>query len=91
MLEKTLELVSKKSIIVEVFGLGYVGFPLAVRLANGGIKVKGIDINTNRIERLKNNELLDSELHLKNEFVHCRTNNNLELVTSPTKSEIRKI
>ena len=91
MLEKTLESVTKKSILVEVFGLGYVGFPLAVRLANGGIKVRGIDINTNRIERLKNNELLDSEFHLKNEFVHCRTNNNLELATSPTKSEVPKI
>jgi UDP-N-acetyl-D-glucosamine dehydrogenase len=91
MIEKTLESISSKSILVEVFGLGYVGFPLAVRLSNGGIKVRGIDINPKRIERLKNNELLDSELHLKNEFLHCRTNNNLDLVIAPTKSEDPKI
>jgi len=91
MLKKTLESISSKSFLVEIFGLGYVGFPLAVRLANGGIKVRGIDINAQRIERLKNDELLDSELHLKNEFLHCRTNNSLELDTSPIKSESPKI
>ena len=91
MLEKTLEQISSKSFIVEVFGLGYVGFPLAVRLANGGFKVSGIDINLKRIDRLKNNKLLDSELHLKNEFLHCRNSNNLDLVTSPSKIENPKI
>lgn len=91
MLEKTLELISSKSYLVEVFGLGYVGFPLAVRLANGGIKVRGIDINPKRIKRLKNNELLDSELYLKNEFQHCRNNHNLELEGFPSKSENPKI
>ncbi len=91
MLKKTLESISSKSFIVEIFGLGYVGFPLAVRLANGGIKVRGIDIDAQRIERLKNDELLDSELHLKNEFLQCRSNNSLELNTSPIKSESPKI
>lgn len=91
MIEKTLELISSKSIIVEVFGLGYVGFPLAVRLATSGFKVRGIDINTKRIERLKNDELMDSELHLKNEFRHCIDNKNLELATSPEKSDKPKI
>ena len=91
MLEKTLTKISSKSFFVEIFGLGYVGFPLAVRLANGGIKVRGIDINSKRIERLKNNKLLDSEIYLKNEFLHSRENNNLELVTTPSKSEEPKI
>ncbi len=91
MLEKTLGHVTNKSIIIEVFGLGYVGFPLAVRLASGGFKVRGIDINKQRIERLKNNDLMDSELHLKNEFIHCRKNENLDLETSPIKSEYPKI
>jgi nucleotide sugar dehydrogenase len=91
MLEKTLESIPSKLFLIEVFGLGYVGFPLAVRLASGGFKVRGVDINPKRIERLKNNELMDSELHLKNEFLHCKDNNNLELVTSPKKSENPKI
>ena len=91
MLEKTLDAILSKAFIIEVFGLGYVGFPLAVRLANSGFKVRGIDINSQRIERLKNNELMESEIHLKSEFIHCRNNKNLELTTSPLKSEKPKI
>ena len=91
MLEKTLDAILSKAFIIEVFGLGYVGFPLAVRLANSGFKVRGIDINSQRIERLKNNELMESEIHLKSEFIHCRNNKNLELTTSPVKSEKPKI
>ncbi len=90
-MQKTLDAVKSKSFSIEVFGLGYVGFPLAVRLASNGFQVRGIDINTQRIERLTNNELMDSELHLKNEFVHCRENKNLKLETSPIKSEEPKI
>jgi len=91
LLNHTLDAVKSKSFSIEVFGLGYVGFPLAVRLASNGFKVRGIDINTQRIERLKNKELMDSEIHLKNEFIHCRENKNLELKTSPIKSEEPKI
>ena len=91
MLTKTLEYIQNNSFSIDVFGLGYVGFPLAVRLASSGFKVKGIDINSGRIERLKNNQLMDSELHLKNEFIHCIENNNLELVISPEKSDKPKI
>jgi UDP-N-acetyl-D-glucosamine dehydrogenase len=90
-MKNTLDAVKSKSFSIEVFGLGYVGFPLAVRLASNGFKVRGIDINKQRIERLKNDELMDSELHLKNEFIHCRENKNLELETSPIKSEKPKI
>jgi UDP-N-acetyl-D-glucosamine dehydrogenase len=90
-MQKTLDAVKSKSFSIEVFGLGYVGFPLAVRLASNGFKIRGIDINKQRIERLKNNELMDSELHLKNEFIHCRENKNLKLETSPIKSEEPKI
>jgi len=90
-MKNTLDAVKSKSFSIEVFGLGYVGFPLAVRLASNGFKVRGIDINKQRIERLKNNELMDSELHLKNEFIHCRENKNLELENSPIKSEKPKI
>jgi len=90
-LEKTLGAISSKLAIIEVFGLGYVGFPLAVRLASSGFKVIGIDINPQRIERLKNNKLMDSEIHLKNEFMQSRKNNTFELVTSSKKSEKAKI
>ena len=90
-MQQTLDAVKSNKFSIEVFGLGYVGFPLAVRLASSGFKVRGIDISTHRIDRLKNNDLMDSELHLKNEFIHCHENNNIELLTSPKKSEGPKI
>ena len=90
-LKKTLEYLKKQKIIVEIYGLGYVGFPLAVKLAKEGITIHGIDVNDNRIQRLKKNELLDSELNLKKEFVESRTNRKLELNNSPTKMDTPKI
>lgn len=82
---------SKKNIIIEIYGLGYVGFPLCVRLSKNGFKVIGIDINSMRIDRLKNNNLFDSELHLKDEFLQSRENGFLELSNSPIISELSKI
>ena len=43
-LKETLEKINSKTFSVEILGLGYVGFPLAVRLATNGIRVTGIDI-----------------------------------------------
>ena len=70
---------SEKSGIIEVYGLGYVGFPLAVRLATANYDVVGIDVNTDRIQRLKKNELRDSEKYLEKEFLECRQKNKFNL------------
>ena len=91
MLQQTLECINKKSIMVEVFGLGYVGFPLAVRLANGGFTVSGIDVNSERLTRLKNNELNETELNIKKEFLHVRQENLLTFSEKPNKNENPKI
>lgn len=90
-LKETLEILKKQKIIVEIYGLGYVGFPLAVKLSKEGITIHGVDVNNNRIQRLKKNELLDSELNLKEEFIESRTNGKLELSNSPTKMDTPKI
>ena len=90
-LKKTLEYLKDKKIIVEIYGLGYVGFPLAVKLSKEGIKVNGIDINKNRINRLKKNDLLDSEINLKLEFIQSIENGNLTLDNKPSKTDIPKI
>ena len=90
-LNDTLEKINSNSFLVEIFGLGYVGFPLAVRLASFGLKVSGIDVNPKRIERLQKNDLMDSELHLKEEFLKCRETEKLQLVNSLQKTEISKI
>ena len=90
-LKETLENLKKQKAIVEIYGLGYVGFPLAVRLSKMGLTVHGIDVNDNRIQRLKKNELLDSEINLKDGFIESRTNGKLELENSPKKYNLPKI
>ena len=37
-----------------VIGLGYVGLPTAILLANSGIKVLGVDIDEKVVESVKN-------------------------------------
>lgn len=91
MLENTHEDVISKKCEIEVFGLGYIGFPLAVRLASAGFHVRGIDVNSTRISRLENNELMDTELRLKKEFLHVRNEKKLEFLKNPSKSENPKI
>ena len=90
MLNLTLDAVQTKKCEVEVFGLGYVGFPLAVRLASGGFHVTGIDINQDRISRLKNNQLMDTELRFKNEFLNSRNEKKLDFSIKSLKSELSK-
>ena len=89
-MKSLLEKIKSKSCIIEIFGLGYVGFPLAVRLASAGFKVIGIDVNSERITRLQKNELLDSEESLRKEFIQCRKEN-LSLDIEPKKIEQSKI
>lgn len=43
-----MKLISKRMARVGVIGLGYVGLPLAVRLADAGFTVSGFDINEDR-------------------------------------------
>ena len=86
-LKNSLKSIEEKSFSVNIFGLGYVGFPLAVKLARKGIKVLGIDVNKERVERLKKNNLMDSEIHLKEEFVNSVTSDNLSFSSEPTNSE----
>ena len=91
MLEKTLESANEKSCFIEVFGLGYVGFPLAVRLSTGGFQVNGIDVNPERLSRLENSDLNETELNIKKEFLHVRQENLLTFSEKPNKNENPKI
>lgn len=90
-IENTFEKISSNSCIIEVFGLGYIGFPLAVRLSKSGLKVVGIDVNNDRIERLKKNQFLDSEINLKSEFMESKNAGNLRLDNIPSKTDTPKI
>jgi len=91
MLKQTLKKVNSKNFEIEVFGLGYIGFPLAIRLAKSGFKVRGIDVNPERISRLEANHLMDSEINLKDTFLECRKNGKLSFLKQLEKSELPKI
>lgn len=87
----TLEKIQSNDFVVEVFGIGYVGFPLLTRLADSGIKVIGIDTDEKRINRLEENLLEDSELHIKPIFLEARKNKLLSFSKVPSKSDKPKI
>ena len=89
-MKELLTKIQSKSCIIEIYGLGYVGFPLAVKLSSIGFNVIGIDVNEERISRLKRNELQDSEEILKEKFLECRKEK-LELAEQPSKNKIEKI
>ncbi len=67
-LENSCKRFNQKDVMIEIFGLGYVGFPLLVKLASGGYRVRGIDVDKDRINRLNSKKLLESENNLKIEF-----------------------
>ena len=90
-LKQTLEEVNSKNFEIEVFGLGYVGFPLAIRLAKSGFKVRGIDVNPERINRLEENNLMDSEINLQKYFLECRKNGKISFAAKSEKIESPKI
>jgi len=78
-IKESFEKIKLNDFLVEIYGLGYVGFPLAVRLSSNEFKVIGIDVNNERIERLKKEQLMDSELLLKEEFLESRKKGMLKL------------
>jgi len=90
-LDSTLNQIKEKKCIIEIFGLGYVGFPLAIRLSSSGFKIRGIDINSKRLERLQNSILTESELNLKQEFIHLRNVNRFDLSTDSIKTDTSKV
>lgn len=90
-LKETLAKMNLNKCKIEVYGLGYVGFPLAVKLAISGLNIIGVDINSERINRLKNNILMESEFHLKNEFEQARQKDRLILTDKPISTTEPKI
>ena len=46
--------IADRSVVVGIFGLGYVGLPLALRFAEVGVRVLGFDIDESKIQKLNN-------------------------------------
>lgn len=91
MLQSTLESCKINDVKIEIFGLGYVGFPLSVRLAYAGWNVTGIDINEQRILRLQNNILHESELFLKEQYLETRLKNKIKFSKMSESSSQKKL
>ena len=52
-IEEFRERLSNKKIRIAVVGLGYVGLPLAIAFAKKGLKVSGIDVDNDRLQRIR--------------------------------------
>jgi len=90
-LKETLEKIISKYCSIQVFGLGYVGFPLSIRLAKSGFKVIGIDTDLTKIERLQKESLSDTQLNLKSDFLKSLKNRNFVPSNIPVKTDLPRI
>ena len=63
MLENSIKKINEKNCIIEIWGLGYVGFPLAVRLASEHFLTYGVDKDPTKITRFKNHIFTYSSSH----------------------------
>lgn len=90
-LDNTLLQIQSKKCLVEVFGLGYVGLPLAIRLATSGFKVIGIDTDSKKLQRLQNGSLNESESVFRKEFAESYKNSNLKVSRESQASPNSKI
>ena len=46
--------INKKTAKVAIVGLGYVGLPLALQFSKKKFNVEGFDIDSNKVEKLRN-------------------------------------
>jgi UDPglucose 6-dehydrogenase len=65
---------------ISLVGLGKLGLPLLSTFAKNGQKIIGVDVDTTKIEQLKNNELPFYETNLKEYLIEGK--HNIEYVTN---------
>ena len=57
-IKETLEKIISKDCSIQVFGLGYVGFPLSIRLAKAGFKVTGVGASVIDLDSLEKDRMV---------------------------------
>lgn len=70
-----------RTAIVSVLGLGYVGLPLAVEFAKTGFPVIGIDVDENRLHKIKTGVLVSSDVDA-NTLSHLVSDGSFTLTSS---------
>ena len=72
---------------VAFVGLGYIGLPTAVTLANSGVKVTGIDINEDAVAQINRGEVTIIEPGLKEALKSALSSGNFTASTSPVHAD----
>lgn len=74
---ETRKKISKKDCVIEVYGLGYIGFPLSVKLSKAGFRVLGVETGPDKLKRLENGLLIENEKYFETDYKNVRKKGNL--------------
>ncbi|PWF81054.1 UDP-N-acetyl-D-mannosamine dehydrogenase [Kocuria rosea] len=72
---------------IVVVGLGYIGLPTAVVLANNGFQVRGVDINTSNVNRINRGEIPFVEPGLEDQLAQVVADGNLTATTETPRGD----
>ncbi|MGP5605940.1 UDP-N-acetyl-D-mannosamine dehydrogenase [Corynebacterium casei] len=73
---------------VAFVGLGYIGLPTAVVMANAGVEVTGIDVNAANVERINRGEVTIVEPGLQNELTKALESGRFHATTQQVHADI---
>ncbi|MFW0118602.1 UDP-N-acetyl-D-mannosamine dehydrogenase [Rothia sp. P5764] len=73
---------------VAFVGLGYIGLPTAVVMANHGLKVTGVDINAANVERINRGEVTIVEPGLEEQLQKAVSSGNLKATTEMPHADV---
>ncbi|WP_237210171.1 UDP-N-acetyl-D-mannosamine dehydrogenase [Rothia nasimurium] len=73
---------------VAFVGLGYIGLPTAVVMANHGLKVTGVDINAANVERINRGEVTIVEPGLEEQLQKAISSGNLRATTEMPRADV---
>ncbi|MDV2427225.1 MULTISPECIES: UDP-N-acetyl-D-mannosamine dehydrogenase [Corynebacterium] len=72
---------------VAFVGLGYIGLPTAVVMANAGLKVTGVDVNAPNVEKINRGEVTIIEPGLEEELRHALSTGNFRATTEQVHAD----
>lgn len=73
---------------IAFIGLGYIGLPTAVVMANHGLRVTGIDINAANVERINRGEVTIVEPGLEEQLQKAINSGNLKATTEMVHADV---